>query len=97
VVVVEQPLEEALAGHRHPDAVWLSAATPDGVRSLRDRFPQVPLLATVRGSARSEDVLAALAGGADLALRDEGVVLAAAALASIIRRRVHRTAPASLT
>jgi hypothetical protein len=87
-VVHELPLAEALvvdldAG---PELIWASDATPDLVHLLRERFPRSLLLATLPRGANPEAVLALLDEGADLVLRDEGVLLAAAALQSMARR-----------
>jgi hypothetical protein len=88
--VHEAPLAEALAGADRPDVVWVSSADPDTVRTVRERFPDAALLATLPAQATTSDVVLALAHGADLALRDEGVLLAAGGITSLARR--HRAA-----
>ncbi len=85
--VHELPLAEALASELEPDLVWSSDATPDTLHLLRLRFPGAALLATVGRNAVPDVVLLLFAHGADLVLRDEGVLLAAAALESLGRRR----------
>lgn len=85
--VHELPLAEALASELEPDLIWSSDATPDKLHLLRLRFPAAALLATVGRQAAPDIVLLLFAHGADLVLRDEGVLLAAAALASLSRRR----------
>ncbi len=89
VSVHELPLAEALAGDLAPHLVWVSTATVDAVHLLRLRFPDATLLATVRREAVAPAVVSLFAAGADLVLRDEGVLLAAAALESLARRRPH--------
>jgi hypothetical protein len=89
-VVHELPLAEALANDLDPDLVWASDATADLVHLLREHFPDAQLLATLPRTAGTKAVLALLAEGADLVLRDEGVLLAAAALQAMARRRRPR-------
>jgi len=89
-VVHELPLPDALACGFEPDLIWASDATPDLVHLLRGQFPDAQLLATLPRRADSAAVLALLAEGADLVLRDEGVLLAAAALQAMARRRRPR-------
>lgn len=89
-VVHELPLAEVLAGDLDPDLIWASDATPDLVHLLHGHFPGANLLATLPRDARnagSRAVLDLLAEGADLVLRDEGILLAAAALQAMARRR----------
>lgn len=86
--VLERPLAEALAGLDVPDVVWVSSATADAVHALRRRFPQASLLATVPPAAPPEDVVLLIAHGTDLVLRDGGVLLGAAAVGALVRRRV---------
>lgn len=83
----ELPLPDVLACGLDPDLVWASDATPDLIHLLRIQFPASQLLATLPRTADSKAVLALLDEGADLVLRDEGVLLAAAALQSMARRR----------
>jgi hypothetical protein len=84
--VHELPLAEALAGDLAPDLIWASDATPDLVHLLRTRFPAAGLLATLPRDADPRAVLTLLDEGADLVLRDEGILLAAAALQAMARR-----------
>jgi hypothetical protein len=91
-VVHEMPLPDALACGFEADLVWASDASPDLVHLLRSQFPAAHLLATLPRAAEPKAVLALLDEGADLVLRDEGVLLAAAALQSMARRRLPRTA-----
>jgi hypothetical protein len=84
--VVEVPLAEAVL-RPEPDLVWVSDARPEEVLALRERFPGAGLLATLGLRADPDDVVLLLACGADLVLRDEGVLLAAAGLQSLARRR----------
>lgn len=91
VTVHELPLAEALAGDLDPDLIWASDATPDLVHLLHEHFPDAQLLATLPRSVGTKAVLALLAEGAALVLRDEGVLLAAAALRAMARRRPPRT------
>ena len=84
----ERPLAEALAGADQPDVVWVSGATADAVHALRTRFPAASLLATVSPAAPPEDVVLLIAHGADLVLRDGGVLLGAAAVGALVRRRL---------
>ena len=86
-VVHEAPFPEALVSHDVPDVVWVSSADAASVDALRERFPTASLLATLPARATTSDVVVLLAHGADLVLRDEGVVLAAAGIASLARRR----------
>lgn len=86
VEVRELPLAEALAGNTTPDIVWSSDTTADVVRILRLRFPRSQLLATVPPRCDPATVVLLFAHGADLVLRDEGVLLAAAAMGSMLRR-----------
>jgi hypothetical protein len=87
--VVEAPLPEALApGALSPDVVWVSAALPVDVEALHERYPAARILATPGRSASSTDV-ARLIDQADLVLRDEGIVLAAAGVQALCRRRPH--------
>ena len=90
-VVHEMPLPAALACGFEADLVWASDASPALVHLLRSQFPGADLLATLPRTAESKAVLALLDEGADLVLRDEGVLLAAAALQSMARRRHPRT------
>jgi hypothetical protein len=85
--VHELPLPDALACRFAPDLIWASDATTDLIHVLRAQFPTSHLLATVPRTADSRAVLALLDEGADLVLRDEGILLAAAALQSMARRR----------
>ena len=85
--VHELPLAEALAWHRPVELVWVSDGEPGTVAAVHAHFPDAALLATLPRTASTADVLEALALGADLVLRDEGIVLAAAALAALGRRR----------
>lgn len=86
VRVVECPLPEALMpGRRCPEIVWVSAALPADVEALRARYPQARILATPARNASSGDV-GQLIASADLVLRDEGVVLAAAGIQALRRR-----------
>jgi hypothetical protein len=87
--VHETPFPEALVTHDAPDVVWVSTADPICVDALRERFPGAALLATLPAHAPAGHVVQALAAGADLVLRDEGVVLAAAGIAALARRRRH--------
>jgi hypothetical protein len=90
--VVETPLPEALAsGSLHPDVVWVSFALPADVEALHVRYPWARILATPGRTASAADVVR-LISAADLVLRDEGVVLAAAGVQVLCRRR----APASV-
>jgi len=91
--VHELPLPEALAQSADPDLIWVSDATLDAVHLLHERFPGARLLATVPRGAGPTAVLGLLAGGADLVLRDEGILLAAAALTAMARRLPARTGP----
>jgi hypothetical protein len=85
--VVEAPLPEALApGTMHPDVVWVSAALPTDVEALHSRYPHARILATPSRTASAGDVVRLIAQ-ADLVLRDEGVVLAAAGVQVLCRRR----------
>jgi hypothetical protein len=86
VRVIEVPLAEALARRGlAPDLVWVSAATPDAVRAVRQRFPGASILATLRRNAPPGERVA-LIRDADLVLTDEGIVLAAAGLLALSRR-----------
>jgi hypothetical protein len=85
--VVELPLADALGGHLVPDLVWMSSAQPGEVLLLRRHLPRVGLLATLPRLADPDEVVLLFAHGADLVLRDEGVLLAAAGLQSLARRR----------
>jgi hypothetical protein len=86
-VVHELPLPDTLACGFAPDLIWASDATADLVHLLRTRFPTSHLLATVPRTADPRVVLALLDEGTDLVLRDEGILLAAAALQSMARRK----------
>jgi hypothetical protein len=86
VQVAERPLAAALAGPDDPDLVWVSDATPADVEATRHRFPRAGVLATLPVRATPDAVVVLLASGADLVLRDEGVLLAAAALQALSRR-----------
>ncbi len=86
VVVHEAPLAEALAGHDRPDVVWVSSADDATVTAVRARFPDAGVLATLGAGAPTADVVGAIARGADLVLRDEGVLLAAAGIVALARR-----------
>lgn len=85
--VHEVPFSEALVSHDAPDVVWVSSADAPVVDALRERFPTAALLATLPPHASTAEVVLLLAHGADLVLRDEGVVLAAAGIVSLARRR----------
>jgi hypothetical protein len=85
--VVESPLAEALAGDLRPDLIWVSGATPGDVDAVRRRFPSARILATPPRRAGHDEVVRLIAGGADLVLPDEGVLLAAAGLDALSRRR----------
>jgi hypothetical protein len=85
-VVHELPLAEALASSLAPDLIWASDATPDLVHLLRTHFPTAGLLATLPRDAGPKAVLTLLDEGADLVLRDEGILLTAAALQAMARR-----------
>jgi hypothetical protein len=85
--VLERPLAEALVCLDRPDVVWVSSATADAVHAVHTRFPQAALLATVRPAAPPEEVVLLIAHGADLVLRDGGVLLGAAAVGALARRR----------
>ncbi len=84
--VIELPLPEALATESEPDLVWASNAAPSTVAALRARFPAAGLLVTVPSSAGAQQIVELIGQGADLVLRDEGVLLVAAALTSLNRR-----------
>jgi hypothetical protein len=84
--VHELPLPEALAYPREVELVWISEGDPAAIAAMHARYPDSPLLVTLPRFASTADVLEALALGADLVLRDEGIVLAAAALAALGRR-----------
>jgi hypothetical protein len=86
-VVHELPLAEALAGQLRPDVIWASDATLDLVHLLHEHFPEANILATLPRKASTRAVLDLLTEGADLVLRDEGILLAAAALHAMARRR----------
>ncbi len=86
-VVREAPYSEALVSHDEPDVVWVSSADAPAVDAFRERFPRAALLATLPPRAEASDVVRLLEHGADLVLRDEGIVLAAAAIVSLARRR----------
>jgi hypothetical protein len=88
-VVVEAPLAEALAASTLPDVIWVSSATPEQVDAVRRHFPAARILATPRPPADPDQVIRLIAAGADLVLQDEGVVLAAAGLQALSRRRVQ--------
>jgi hypothetical protein len=90
-VVQELPLAEALVCRADPDLIWASEAGPDLVHLLHEHFPQARLLATLPRSAGPKAVLALLDQGADLVLREEGILLAAAALQSMARRCAPRS------
>lgn len=90
--VHELPLPEALACGFDPDLVWASDAGTDLVNLLRSQFPSSNLLVTLPRGADPGAVLELLAEGADLVLRDEGILLAAAALQSMARRRRQQAA-----
>ncbi|MBI4939295.1 MAG: hypothetical protein HY830_00940 [Actinobacteria bacterium] len=85
--VHEAPLAEALVSHDVPDVVWVSSADAPTVDAVRARFPGAAVLATLPARASAADVVVLLAHGAALVLRDEGVVLAAAGIVSLARRR----------
>jgi hypothetical protein len=87
VVVQELPLAEAMAAEVDPDLIWASEAGPNLVHLLHEHFPGAQLLATVPPSAGPKAVLALFHEGADLVLRDEGILLTAAALQALARRR----------
>lgn len=91
-VVHELPLAEALAAGLAPDLVWVSDTAPERVRVVRERFAGAGLLATASRTASAEVVLVLLECGADLVVRDEGVLLAAAALQAMARRQLIRRA-----
>lgn len=93
VAVHEAPFPEAVVGHDQPDVVWVSSADAVCVDALRERFPQAALLATLPAHAPAGDVVLVLGAGADLVLRDEGVVLAAAGILALARRRRGTLAP----
>lgn len=93
-VVHEEPFPEALVSHVVPDVVWVSSADPICVDALRERFPGAALLATLPAHAPAAHVVRVLDCGADLVLRDEGVLLAAAGIAALARRRRHLLTPA---
>lgn len=84
--VHELPVAEALASLRPVELVWISDGDPAAIAAVHAHYPDAPLLVTLPRFASTADVLEALALGADLVLRDEGVVLAAAALAALGRR-----------
>jgi hypothetical protein len=88
VDVVELPLPEVLANaDLQPELIWVSAATPERVHALRDRFPTARILATPHGVLTSSDVVR-LIEEADLVLADGGVLLAVAGLQALSRRLV---------
>jgi hypothetical protein len=89
-LVLEMPLPEALAAPRslQPDVVWLSSATTADVATVRRRFPTALVLATALAGSSAERDLVTLIGAADLVLDDEGIVLAAAGLQALCRRRL---------
>ena len=84
--VVEVPLLEALSPAREsPEVIWDSSATAVDVASLRRRYPLARILATPPRAATEPDVVRLIAV-ADLVLRDEGVMLAAAGVQALHRR-----------
>jgi hypothetical protein len=85
--VHELPLPELLACSLDPDLIWVSDATVDAVHLVREHFPAALLLATVPRAAGPAPVVELLGRGADLVLRDEGILLVAAALQAMARRR----------
>jgi len=85
--VVEAPLPEVLGGALRPDVIWVSAAAPAEVAAVRLRFPACRILATPARRADADEVVELIAAGADLVLQDEGVLLAAAGLHALSRRR----------
>jgi uncharacterized membrane protein YgcG len=88
--VVEAPLAEALApGRRPPDVLWVSSASPAEVEALHARYPASAVLATPARTASAKDVVE-LIRLADLVLADEGIVLAAAGVQALRRRREAR-------
>ncbi len=95
VRVVELALVEALGAQCTADLLWVSDAAADDVDLLRARHPAAAMLVTVPRQAPPEAVLLLLAHGADLVLRDEGVVLVAAAMAALARRQASRALPAT--
>jgi hypothetical protein len=86
VRIQEMPEAEAMAGNLDPDIVWASDTTMDLIRPLRLRFPRARLIGTVPADGDPTEVVLLYAHGADLVLRDEGVLLAAATVASLLRR-----------
>jgi hypothetical protein len=86
-VVHELPLAEVLTCAVDPDLIWASEAVPDLVHLLHEHFPGAQLLATLPRGAGPKAVVTLLDEGADLVLQDEGILLAAAALQSMARRR----------
>jgi hypothetical protein len=85
-IIIERPLEDALRSELSPDLIWISSAAAGDVDAVRRRFPSARILATPPRRTTSEDVVQLIAGGADLVLQDEGVMLAAAGLAALSRR-----------
>lgn len=88
-VVTEAPMPEAMAlGRLRPDVVWLSSALPGDVEAIRSRYPEAAVLATPARTASAVDVVR-LIELADLVLADDGVVLAAAGVQVLCRRRAR--------
>ena len=91
VRVLEVPLVEALVRHYRPDLVWASSADPTDVTLLRAAFPDASLLVSVARDASPTQIIDLYERGADLVVADEGVRHAAAAAASLLRRRSQFT------
>jgi hypothetical protein len=87
VIVHELPLADALAGSGSTDVIWLSDADPQVLSCLRLRYPGAAVLVSLGRQGSAADVVTLLELGADLVLRDEGVVLAAAGVQALARRR----------
>ena len=91
VYVRELPLPEAVVRLGAPDLVWTSTGEPEDVDLLRTAFPRADLLVTVARDATPTYIIDLYERGADLVVTDEGVRHAAAAVASLLRRRSRFT------
>jgi hypothetical protein len=87
----ELPLPEAVIRPGAPDLVWTSSGEYEDVDLLRTAFPGADLLVTVARDATPTYIIDLYERGADLVVTDEGVRHAAAAVASLLRRRSRFT------
>jgi hypothetical protein len=76
-----------------PVVIWVDQPTATQVAVIRSALPRAGLMACVRRTAPPREVIGLIAHGADLVVRDEGSLLAAAALHSLARRLRHTSQP----